>query len=98
MAAQNTHRDGALDLTREEQWVLHDVMLDRIEMELCVPKDAEPPAIEVFHVFEKLEAGTYQFSEAERQCIREELRRYANARDTPERDVSVIERVVDRLE
>ena len=97
MAAKNTHRDGALDLSREEQWVLHDVMLDRIEMELYVPDETDPPAIEVFKVFEKVEAGTYRFSEAERRCIAEELRRYADARDTPESDVPVVEGVFDRL-
>ena len=64
MAARNTHRDGALDPTREEQWVLHDVMLDRIEMELHVSEDADPHAIEVLRVFEKAEAGTDRFSAA----------------------------------
>ena len=97
MAAQNTHRDSAVELTREEQWVLHDVLLDRIEMELQLPAETDAPSLEVFRVFEKVESGSYRFSEEERQRIEEELRRYADARDTPERDVSVVERVVDRL-
>lgn len=97
MAAQNTHRDSAVDLTREEQWVLHDVILDRIEMELRVPEETDPPDPDLFRVFEKVEAGTYRFSEDERQCIETELRGYADARDTPERDLSVVERVVDRF-
>lgn len=97
MAARNTHRDGALDLTREEQWVLHDVMLDRVEMELHVPEDADPHAIEVLRILGKAEAGTYRFSEAERR-IKEELRRCASARDAPESDVPVVERVIDSIE
>lgn len=97
MAIQNAHQGRTLDLTREEQWVLHDVMLDRIEMELHAPTDTDPPSLAVYRVFDKLEAGLYRVSERERRCIKRELQQYAGARDTPTRDKPIAERILEDL-
>jgi len=97
MAIQNAHHRRTLDLTRKEQWVLHDVMLDRIELELHAPTDTDPPSLAVYRIFEKLEAGMHRFSERERRCIQRELRQHAAARDTPARDTPIAERILEDL-
>ena len=73
------------------------MLLDRIELELHVPEGTEPPAVELFRAFEKVEAGTYRFTEDERECVEDELRRYADTGESPDRDAPVAERVVERL-
>lgn len=92
------HQKYTLDLSREEQWVLHHVLLDRIELEAQAPADTDPPPITVYRVFEKLEAGTHQFSRYERQGLRDELHKYAEAMNTPERDQPIVERLLDKLQ
>ncbi len=98
MIPSSRHHESALDLSREEQWVLHHVILDRMELEARAPADTNPPPVAVYRVFEKLEAGTHRFSRCERQCLRDELDRYAEAADTPERDRPIAERLLDKLQ
>ncbi|GAA0683073.1 hypothetical protein GCM10009020_35590 [Natronoarchaeum mannanilyticum] len=79
MSPKNAQRESLLDLSREEQWVLHHVILDCIEMESRAPESTDSPALAVYRVFEKLERGTHRFSQRECQCIRDELRQYVDS-------------------
>lgn len=96
------HRQAIrLDLSREEQWVLHHVLLDRIELETRAPADTDPPPLGVFQMFEKLDAHTdtemQQFTPGELRCLREELRQYATESNIPERDQDVVTRLLSRV-
>ncbi|TYL37913.1 hypothetical protein CV102_14395 [Natronococcus pandeyae] len=98
MAPQSEHQERAFDLSREEQWVLHHTLLDRMESEVRSPADTDPPPLAVYRVFEKLEAGTHRFSQRERRCLRDELRQCVAAAETPDRDRPIAERLLVELE
>lgn len=98
MTLSSERQEHTIDLSREEQWVLHHVMLNRMELEVQAPADTDPPPIAVYRVFEKLEAGTHRFSQCERQCLRDELHQYVGAMETPERDRPVAEQLLDKLQ
>lgn len=98
MVTESTQTTFAFDLSREEQWVVHHVLLDRIEMELHAPESTDPPSPTVYRAFEKLEGDAARLSQSERECVRDELRRYVDADDTPERDRPVAKRVLWRLD
>ncbi|RBI59920.1 hypothetical protein DMJ13_19650 [halophilic archaeon] len=96
------HRQAVcLALSREEQWVLHHVLLDRIELETRAPADTDPPPLGVFQVFEKLDAHTgtetQQFKSGELWCVCEELRRYATESNIPERDQDIVTQLLRRI-
>ena len=95
MTLRNTREQ--LTFSREQRWVAHHVMLDRIELEAKAPGETEPPPIEVFQVFEKLEADELRLTSSERQCLCSELRRYVDGVNTPERDESVARSLLDSL-
>lgn len=97
MTLQNERRDITLDLSREEEWLIHHVILDRIELERRTPEDSEPPSLAVYRVFEKLEAGVHRFSPRERECLQDELQQYVDANETPERDRAVTRRVLEQI-
>lgn len=99
-----THRQVIhLDLSREEQWVLHHVLLDRIELEVQAPADTDPPPLGVFQVFEKLdtptntETATQQFTPCELQCLHEQLRQYAGESTIPAHDQDIAAQLLPRL-
>lgn len=98
MTASNRPYEYILDLSRDEQWILHHVMLDRIELEAQHPDDTEPPPFTVYRVFEKIEAGTHRFSRDEHQCLIDELNQYANSKHIPERDQPIVERLLNKLQ
>lgn len=89
----NRQLEHVFDLSREEQWVLHHVVLDRLELEAQAPTDTDAPPLAVYRVFEKLDGGTYRFSEGEHECLRDQLRRYLECAETPERDRPIAERL-----
>ena len=98
MTVQNPREQTNFELSREEQWVLHHVLLDRIELEAKAPGETEPPPLEAFRLFEKLEAGELRFSSRERRCLCRELRRYVDAVTVPERDESVVRSLLETFE
>lgn len=98
MDDSNRQSEHALDLSRDEQWILHHVVLDRMELEAQAPADTDAPPVALYRVFEKLEAGTYRFSQREYDCLRDEVREYVECAETPERDRPVAERLLDELE
>lgn len=93
----STKQQG-LTLSREEQWVVHHVMLDRIELETEASTDTDPPPLSVYHIFEKVDSGIFQFSQRERQCLENELSQYAEAGDTPDRDKSTTDQILTKLQ
>ena len=97
MATLNNPSGVTLDLSREEQWVIHHVMLNRIELELHAPETTDPPSITVYRVFEKPENSVHHFSEQEHQCIKAELQQYADAAETPSQDRPTARRILNRL-
>ena len=84
-------------LTREQRWVAHHVVLDRIELEAKAPGETGPPPIELFQVFEKLEAGEPRLTSSERRYLCRELCRYVDAVSTPQRDEPVARSLIDSL-
>lgn len=98
MNVRNSPAQVDHQLSREEQWIAHHVMLDRIELEAKAPGDTDPPPLEVFRVFEKLEADHPRLTSSERRCLCRELRRYVEGVNTPERDESVARSLLEALE
>lgn len=94
----NRQLEHVFDLSREEQWVLHHVILDRLELEAQAPADTDAPPLAVYRVFEKLDSGMYQFSECEHERLKDELRKYIEYAETPERDRSVAEHLLDEFD
>lgn len=86
-----------LPLAPDELWTLHHVLLDRLESERRSPTTVEPPPIEVFDAFEKIEAGESDFTAREVRFVRAELRRYVAGPAGPPPDRAVAERVIDRI-
>jgi hypothetical protein len=97
MTNSNRHHEYSLGLSRDEQWILHHVMLDRIELEAQHPNDTDPPPFAVYRAFEKIEAGTHRFSWDEYQCLIDELHQYANSTHTPKRDQPIVEQLLNKL-
>lgn len=96
MTASTERRGLTLALSREEQWLLHHVMVDRMELD-ARSSGTDTPSVDVYRVFDKLEAGTHRFTRRECRCLRDELEQYVEARDTPERDRPTAKRILDRL-
>ncbi|MFC4988923.1 hypothetical protein [Saliphagus infecundisoli] len=97
MTASTERRGVTLSLSHEEQWLLHHLMLDRMELEARSP-ETDPPSMDVYRIFDKLEAGTHWFTRQECRRLRDELDRYVDARDTPDRDRPTARRLLDRLD
>ncbi|WP_265110615.1 hypothetical protein [Halosolutus halophilus] len=72
----------ALSLTRDEEWTLHHVLLDRIEAELtAATTDIDPPPLAVYTAFDTLDAGTTRFTDAELEAMRDVLGEYHHRTD-----------------
>lgn len=86
-----------LRLSSAELWILHHVLLNRIELEERSPSTADPPPLEVFQAFDKLEAGEHLFTPTELRRMRTELRQYIKRTDGPGQDRQAARRVIDRI-
>ena len=64
-----------VSLSPEEQWTLHHVLLERIDQESTAddPTDVDPPSVEVFQAFERLNTGDTTFTIDELEAIRSTL-------------------------
>lgn len=98
MTAATGRQERALELTREELWVAHHVLLDRLELERRAPVVTDSPPLAISRAFEKLDAGRYRLTRREHRYLRDELRQYAAAEETPARDRPIAERMLDKLE
>lgn len=97
MTATTDRQEVALDLSRAQQWVLHHVLLDRIELGANAPETVDPPSPAVYRAFDKLDHGSVRFTRRERHRLCEEVRRYAEAAETPDRDRPTAERVLAKF-
>lgn len=86
-----------LRLSSAELWILHHVLLDRIELEQRSPATVDPPPLEVFQAFDKLEAGEHLFTPTELRRMRSELRRYLERTNGTGPDRVTARRVIDRI-
>lgn len=97
-------RSATLTLPSEEHWTLHHVLLDRIEREPSAeePTDAEPPAIEVYRAFERLDAGSTTFTLEQLEAMQTVLADYHHRTTWWEierpRVESLLRRITDRIE
>ena len=94
---QTEQRQRTFALSRDEAWTVHHVVLDRIEAEATMA-DREPPSIDVFRVFEKLESGTEQFTCTELRAMRSELDSYRSSERPSDRDDDHLVAIVERLD
>lgn len=86
-----------LPLSPPQQWTLHHILLDRIELERRSPATVEPPPLPVFTAFEKIESGDSWFMPDELRSMRAELRWYLrrNVHGPPDR--ATVERLIDLI-
>ena len=70
-----------LSLSSAEQWTLHHVLLDRIDLESTSgePSRTDPPPLEVFRAFERLDVGRTTFTRSQLAAIEPILARYHHA-------------------
>ncbi|WP_290812255.1 hypothetical protein [Halovivax sp.] len=97
MARSSDQQDFSVDLSREEQWLLHHVLLDRVESALQAPAETDPPPVVVYRVFDELETGRHRFTESELAYLRTASGRYVEATGTPDRDRSVAFDLLERV-
>jgi hypothetical protein len=92
-------RSVTLSLSSEATWTLHHVLLDRIEQEAAeaTPVSVEPPPIEVFQAFERLDAGNTSFTIAQLEAIQTVLVEYHHASTWWELERAGIERLLHRV-
>lgn len=86
-----------LRLSSAELWIVHHVLLERIELEQRSPSTTDPPPLEVFHAFEKLEAGEHLFTPSELRRMRRELRRYLERTGGAGADRQAAQQVIDHI-
>ena len=93
---QTAPRQLTFALSRDEAWTVHHVVLDRIEAE-TTSADREPPSIDVYRVFDKLEAGTERFTRSELKAMRVELESSRETDGPTDRDEARLAALVERL-
>ena len=90
-----TTRTKAVELTDEQAWVLHDVLLERIDAERRDPEGVDPPALGVYQAFDALDSGQRHLTNC--HSLREELERAVTSGDLPPEDIRTAEQLIDRL-
>lgn len=86
-----------VSLSREQQWVVHAVLPDHVELAASAGTEPDELGCEL-GVLEALENGDSAFTLDELNRIRHELAAYARALDTPTRDRAVAEDLVEHLD
>ncbi|AKU06388.1 MULTISPECIES: DUF7853 family protein [Haloferax] len=92
MTTSAQDRPTALDLSREETWVVHAALLDAIER--AVDADEEPTPAP--GLLARVEAGDEDFDSAELDYLVDALRTYR--KQAPARDDHHISRVLEHIE
>ncbi|WP_246998839.1 hypothetical protein [Halosolutus gelatinilyticus] len=82
-------------LSREEQWVVHHVLSERVDAAL--DEDEAPPTW-TLDLFETIEAGEKTLTGAQARHLYDELTAYVNRDETPSEDVVHGSSVLSRLE
>lgn len=87
---------GLLSLSPEEQWVLHHVLQQRIDCEHR-HSSKEPPPIEVFSAFDKIDSGRTMFTTTELCHVHTQLVHRLEAGNVPESDRRAIKAILEQL-
>lgn len=87
-----------LALSHKEQWILHHVLLDRIEEEATAgdSMSADPPPVTVFQAFETLDAGETNFTIIQLNAMQPILAKYHHSKGW-ENDRSELEQLLHRV-
>jgi hypothetical protein len=86
-----------IDLTLEEQWVVHVALLEYVEAVMQPESQASPPALEL-DLLGKIEAGDFVFSTFELGRLLQECNYYAQSEHIPSDDRSPIHRVIEKID
>ena len=88
-----------LSLSPEEHWTLHHVLLDRIERESTAvePSLVDPPPVEVFQVFEMLDAGETSFTIEQLEAVQATLAEYHHSTTWWENERSRLEQLLSHV-
>ena len=87
-----------LRLPSREQWVLHHVLVDRIERSRRYPWSVPPPPREIREALRKLESGSLLFTVPELQRVREALAGYLRTGSVAPGERREIGRVARRVD
>ena len=79
-----------VDLSHEEQWVVHHVLVRRGDAAL---DDRETPAAWLIDLIERIEGGEHTLTDHQARQLAEELTEYADTAETPSSDVETADRV-----
>lgn len=86
-----------IELSREEQWVVHDVVTQCADKHLDTDADTEPPGW-LLELFDTIEADEHVLTVTQSRKLHELLTSYADADDTVAVDTEHANAIVDRLE
>lgn len=92
-------RSVTLSLPPEEHWTLHHVLLDRIEHERTSEESthSEPPALEVYQAFERLDTGRTSFTLGQLEAVRAVLADYHHRTSWWEIERAQVESLLHRI-
>jgi len=87
----------SLEISWEEKWVIHHVMVDHLGFG---PSDIEEitPYVCTLAIVEKIERDRIDFTRVELDHIRSTCRAYAESDSTPNHDVEIAQALVDRID
>ncbi|WP_224450268.1 hypothetical protein [Haloprofundus salilacus] len=86
-----------LELSLEEQWVLHHVLTDYIDVASGEGADLPKPVVEIA-LAEKIEAGTFAFTAFELDKLLFRCRFHARNDAVPDADRTVAQALADRID
>ena len=88
----------ALYFPPKEHWILHHVLLYRIDRETTGDGPVvDPPSLEIFQAFETLDAGRTTFSTSQLEAMQEVLAEYHHSTSWWESERSQLERLLHNI-
>lgn len=96
-AGIDTTPESEFDFTLEEQWALHQAVLDHLEEALGEDTDFPRPAVELV-LLEKIEAGEFAFTAFELDRLRARCDRHATREAAPDVDSEHARSVVEKID
>lgn len=95
--AANDRSGARLALSLDEQWAVHQALLDYVEVAVQDHTDFPYPTV-ALTVIEKIEDGYFAFTPREFQRLRAECDRHARSEHAPERDRAPARAVVNKID
>lgn len=96
MSLETTPPTIELEFTLEEQWVIHQALIDYIDVFIEGNSDLPTPAVEIT-ILEKLESPETSFTWFELDRIRYECNHYRNKDNAPDIDRTPAKSVVNKI-